>query len=106
MLTTTGRRSGRLRRNALIYGRHGDDYLLVASKGGAEQHPLWYRNLSADPAVSLQVGADVINGRARTASADEKAELWPVMTAVWPAYDEYPAKTSREIPLVIVEPTG
>jgi deazaflavin-dependent oxidoreductase (nitroreductase family) len=104
VLTTVGRRSGALRRNALIYGRDGDRYLLVASKGGDDHHPLWYRNLEANPAVTIQVGPDVIAGRARTASPEEKAALWPRMTAIFPLYGEYQAKTRRDIPLVIVEP--
>jgi deazaflavin-dependent oxidoreductase (nitroreductase family) len=104
VLTTTGRRSGAPRRNALIYGRDGDRYLLVASKGGADHHPLWYRNLETDPAVTLQVGAEIIHGRARTATPEEKARLWPLMTAVFPRYDELQAKTRRKIPLIIVEP--
>ena len=106
ILTTKGRRSGRARRNALIYGRDGDKYVVVASKGGADVHPLWYLNLTADPEVRLQVGADKLRARARTASPDEKARLWPVMTAVWPAYDDYKAKTSRDIPVVILEPSA
>jgi len=106
VLTTKGRRSGRARRNALIYGRDGDKYVVVASKGGADVHPLWYLNLTADPEVRLQVGADKLGARARTASPDEKARLWPVMTAVWPAYDDYKAKTSRDIPVVILEPSA
>jgi deazaflavin-dependent oxidoreductase (nitroreductase family) len=104
VLTTRGRRSGKLRRNALIYGRDGDNYVIVASKGGAATHPLWYLNLTADPEVRLQAGAEKLRARARTASPDEKARLWPVMTAVWPAYDDYKAKTSRDIPVVILEP--
>jgi deazaflavin-dependent oxidoreductase (nitroreductase family) len=104
VLTTKGRRSGQLRRNALIYGRDGDRYLIVASKGGAPNDPLWYRNLLADPNVEIQVGAEKLKVRARPASADEKAGLWPVMTTIWPAYDDYKAKTRRDIPLVILEP--
>jgi deazaflavin-dependent oxidoreductase (nitroreductase family) len=105
VLTTRGRKSGQLRRNALIYGRDGDNYLVVASRGGAPKHPLWYLNLVADPAVQLQVGADKLHARARTASAGEKARLWPKMTAIWPSYDEYQTKTDRDIPVVILEPS-
>ncbi|HVA26155.1 MAG TPA: nitroreductase family deazaflavin-dependent oxidoreductase [Chloroflexota bacterium] len=106
VLTTRGRRSGRARRNALIYGRDGDKYVVVASKGGADMNPLWYMNLGADPEVRLQVGAEKLRARARTASAEEKARLWPVMAGIWPAYDDYTAKTSREIPVVILEPVA
>lgn len=103
VLTTRGRRSGQLRRNALIYGRDGDAVVIVASRGGDEHHPLWYLNLVDDPAVTVQVGAEVFQAQARTADADEKARLWPAMSAIWPAYDEYQAKTDRDIPVVILD---
>ena len=104
VLTTTGRRSGQPRRNALIYGRNDDAYLLVASYGGAPKHPLWYENLVADPEVELQVGAEKFSAIARTASASERARLWPEMVKIWPDYDKYQARTDREIPLIIVQP--
>ncbi|MEV0156969.1 nitroreductase family deazaflavin-dependent oxidoreductase [Micromonospora sp. NPDC050686] len=103
LLTTRGRRSGKLRRTALIYGRDGDDYLVVASQGGAPQHPAWYLNLLADPRAEVQVGAETFPVRARTASGGEKARMWATMTAIWPAYDEYQTKTDREIPVVVLE---
>ncbi len=103
LLTTTGRRSGAPRTAPLIYQRHGDDYLVVASKGGAPEPPGWYRNLETDPAVEVQVQGDRFAARARTATAEEKPELWRTMTAVWPAYDEYQTKTDREIPVVVIE---
>ncbi|WP_091558192.1 nitroreductase family deazaflavin-dependent oxidoreductase [Micromonospora pattaloongensis] len=102
LLTTRGRRSGQARRTPLIYGQDGDDYLVVASSGGSDTPPAWYRNLSADPRVRVQVAADRFDATARAASAEEKARLWPVMTAIWPAYDEYQQKTSRDIPVVIL----
>jgi deazaflavin-dependent oxidoreductase (nitroreductase family) len=105
ILTTTGRRSGQKRQHPLIYSRHGDDYLLVASKGGAPQHPDWYLNLVANPEVEIQVKADKIHGRARTATPAEKPELWSIMTKEWPDYDSYQTKTDREIPLVVIEPS-
>lgn len=104
LLTTRGRKSGKLRRTALIYGRDGKNYLLVASKGGAPHHPAWYLNLAENPAVELQVGAEKITGHARTAGADEKPRLWRLMVEIYPPYDTYQAKAGREIPLVIVEP--
>jgi deazaflavin-dependent oxidoreductase (nitroreductase family) len=104
LLTTRGRKSGKLRRTALIYGKDGENYLLVASKGGAPTHPLWYLNLVENPEVELQVGADKFTARARTATAEEKPRLWQLMTDIFPRYDEYQAKTERDIPLVIVEP--
>ncbi|HKW91286.1 MAG TPA: nitroreductase family deazaflavin-dependent oxidoreductase [Methylomirabilota bacterium] len=103
LLTTTGRRSGQPRTTPLIYGRDGDRYLVVASRGGAPQHPAWYENLVAKPEIEVQVMADRFEARARTASKAEKPALWAIMAKIWPAYDEYQARTSREIPLVIIE---
>ena len=103
LLTTRGRRSGKLRRTALIYGRDGDDYLVVASQGGAPEHPAWYLNLLADPEVQVQVGAETFTARARTGGPEEKPRMWRTMTATWPAYDDYQRKTDREIPVVVLE---
>jgi deazaflavin-dependent oxidoreductase (nitroreductase family) len=105
LLGTTGRRTGEPRLHPLIYGRHGGDYLVVASKGGAAKHPDWYLNLVANPDVEIQVKADKLHARARTATPEEKAELWPIMTAEWPAYDEYQKKTDRDIPIVVLQPS-
>jgi deazaflavin-dependent oxidoreductase (nitroreductase family) len=104
LLTTTGRRSGQPITLPLIYGRHGDDYLLVASRGGSPQHPGWYFNLDANPEVEIQVKGDKLRARARTATPEEKRELWPIMTKEWPDYDKYQTKTDRDIPLVVIEP--
>jgi deazaflavin-dependent oxidoreductase (nitroreductase family) len=104
LLTTRGRRSGTARRNGLIYGQDGDRYLVVASKGGSEKHPDWYRNLTANPRVRVQVKGDKFAARARTATPDEKAKLWPIMTKIWPDYDKYQTRTGRDIPVVILEP--
>ena len=103
LLTTTGRRSGQARTTPLIYGRDGDRYMVVASRGGAPQHPAWYENLAARPEVTVQVMADRFKARTRTASAAERPALWKTMAAIWPPYDEYQAKTSRTIPVVILE---
>jgi deazaflavin-dependent oxidoreductase (nitroreductase family) len=103
LLTTRGRKSGKLRRTALIYGRDGDRYIVVASKGGAGKHPEWYLNLVANPEVEVQAGAAKFTARARTASAEEKPELWRLMTSVWPDYDAYQARTERDIPVVVLE---
>jgi deazaflavin-dependent oxidoreductase (nitroreductase family) len=103
LLTTTGRRSGQARTTPLIYGRDGDRYVVVASRGGAPQHPAWYENLAAHPEVTVQVMADRFKARARTASAAERPALWKTMAAIWPPYDEYQAKTSRTIPVVVLE---
>lgn len=106
ILTTTGRRSGEARSNALIYGKHGDDYLVVGSKGGAPVHPGWYLNLRDQPEVTVQVRGDRFEAHARTANPDERPELWAIMTKEWPPYDEYQQKTDREIPVVVLERAG
>jgi deazaflavin-dependent oxidoreductase (nitroreductase family) len=103
LLTTRGRKSGVLHRTALIYGPDGNNVVIVASKGGAPQHPAWYLNLVADPSVEVQVGADKFTALARTVSGDERARLWTVMAEIWPAYDDYAKKTDREIPVVVLE---
>jgi deazaflavin-dependent oxidoreductase (nitroreductase family) len=104
LLTTRGRKSGKLRRTALIYGRDGDRFVVVASKGGAKKHPEWYLNLVENPEVEVQVGAEKFKARARPASPDEKPKLWHLMTSIWTEYDSYQARTKREIPVVILEP--
>jgi deazaflavin-dependent oxidoreductase (nitroreductase family) len=103
ILTTRGRRSGEERSTPLIYGKHGDDYLVVASKGGSDEPPAWYLNLEAEPEVQVQVKADRFKARARTATAEEKPELWSIMAGEWPDYDEYQKQTDREIPVVVLE---
>lgn len=103
LLTTRGRKSGELRRTALIYGEHGSSYLIVASQGGADTHPAWYLNLSADPEVQVQVGAEKFSARARTATEQEKPELWAKMVEIWPAYEDYQTKTARPIPVVVLD---
>jgi len=103
ILTTTGRKSGQQRKHALIYQKFGDDYLVVASKGGADEPPTWYLNLEADPEVQVQVLGDKFKARARTATAAEKPAMWEVMAKAWPAYNDYQKKTSREIPVVVLE---
>ncbi|HEX4108050.1 MAG TPA: nitroreductase family deazaflavin-dependent oxidoreductase [Solirubrobacteraceae bacterium] len=103
ILTTTGRKSGEQRDNALIFRPHGEDYLIVASKGGAPTPPSWYLNLQANPDVEVQVGADRFKAHARTAGPEEKPEMWATMAAAWPGYDDYQKKTEREIPVVVLE---
>ena len=101
LLTTTGRKSGALRRTALIYGTLGHDYLLVASKGGFPTHPLWYTNLEADAVVTLQVGADVFQARASTMpEGAERDAAWQSMVDIWADFAVYQTKTERRIPLV------
>jgi len=105
VLTTKGRRTGQDRKFALIYARDGDDYVVVASKGGAPEHPGWYRNVEANPEVMVQVKGNRFPAIARTATGDERARLWGVVNAVWPNYDVYATRTTREIPVVVLHPT-
>jgi len=103
LLTTTGKHSGKAITTPLIYGRDGDRYLVVASMGGAPKHPSWYFNLVAHPEVQVQVLADKFTAVARPATPEEKPALWATMAALFPSYTEYQAKTTREIPVVILE---
>lgn len=103
LLTTTGRRSGRRLTLPLIYGTDGGRYVLVASRGGHPHHPRWYLNLVHDSVVEVQVAAERFTARARTATGDERAALWQHMATIWPPYNEYQAKTNREIPVVVLE---
>ena len=104
VLRTVGRKSGKARKFPLIYGRDGDDYIIVASKGGAPDHPGWYLNLLAHPDVEIQVWDKVIPVTARTGSAADKQRVWSIMTAQWPAYDDYQKGTRRDIPVVLLRP--
>ncbi|WP_410809562.1 nitroreductase family deazaflavin-dependent oxidoreductase [Micromonospora sp. 067-2] len=103
LLTTRGRHSGKLRRTALIYGRFGEDYLVVGSQGGAPKHPAWVLNLLAEPQVEVQVAGETFRARARTATSEERPRVWSTMTKIWPAYDDYQTKTDREIPVLVLE---
>ena len=102
VLRALGRRSGEVRKVPLIFGRDGDDYVLIASKGGAPEHPGWYENLLAHPAVEIQVWNEVIPVTARTGTAEDKKRVWPAMVAQWPDYDAYQEASSREIPVVLL----
>lgn len=104
LLTTRGRRSGVRRTTPLIYLQDGPDFVLVASKGGMSRNPLWYQNLEADPDVEIQIGNEIRPLRARRASPEEKAALWPRLVAVYRDYDDYQARTDRDIPVVILSP--
>ena len=101
LLTTVGKVSGANRRTALIYGRIGNDYVIVASKGGHPTHPLWYNNLVSNPTVRLQVGAEVFDATATTmAEGIDRETAWAEMARIWPGFAEYQEKTDRRIPLV------
>jgi deazaflavin-dependent oxidoreductase (nitroreductase family) len=102
LLTTKGRRSGEQRTSPLIYGRDGDDYMVVASKGGSPAPPAWYLNLSENPDVEVQVKGDRFEARAWTAGPKEKPRLWETMRSEWPEYDAYQERTEREIPVVVL----
>ncbi len=104
ILRMIGRKSGQQRKVPLIYGRDGDNYVLVASKGGAPEDPGWYKNLVAHPEVEIQVWGDIIPVTAHTGTADDKKRVWPTMVAQWPDYDAYQERTSREIPVVLLKP--
>jgi deazaflavin-dependent oxidoreductase (nitroreductase family) len=103
LLTTIGRKTGERRTSPLIYRKQGDVYTVIASKGGADEPPLWYLNLQANPEVEVQVWGDKFTARARTATDEEKPALWKVMADTWPAYDDYQRKTDRAIPVVVLE---
>ena len=103
LLTTIGRRSGEERTTPLIYGRSGDDVLVVASQGGSDEPPAWFRNLEADPEVGVQIWGDRFRARARVATPHEKPAMWNEMLSHWKHYDEYQRNTEREIPVVVLE---
>jgi deazaflavin-dependent oxidoreductase (nitroreductase family) len=103
LLSTTGRVTGKERTTPLIHRIDGDGWVVVASKGGAPDHPNWYKNLVADPNATIQIKDELIPVRARTADGDERSRLWRLMAEVWPAYDEYQQRTERVIPVVVLE---
>ena len=105
LLTTTGRNSGNESTTPLIFGLDGDNPVIVASKGGAREHPGWYRNLSKTREVGVQIKGDTFRARARDAQGEERDRLWTMMNGIWPHYDEYQTKTDREIPVVVLERT-
>ncbi len=104
LLTTIGRKSGRPRTAALLFLRDGENLAIVASKGGMSQHPAWYRNLAANPDVEVELGSERKKMTARVASDEAKAKLWPRLVAMYPSYDDYQARTERNIPVVILAP--
>ncbi|MGH8861213.1 MAG: nitroreductase family deazaflavin-dependent oxidoreductase [Jatrophihabitantaceae bacterium] len=103
LLTTTGRKSGEDRTNALIYRDWEDKQLIVASKGGADTPPAWFLNLEKRPEVTVQIKDDRFSARARVANDDEKASMWEHMVQVWPDYANYQARTDRPIPVIVLE---
>jgi deazaflavin-dependent oxidoreductase (nitroreductase family) len=103
LLTTRGRTSGEPRTTPLIHRVDGDRWVVVASNGGATDDPSWYKNLQADPEATIQVQAEEVPVRKTVAEGEERSRLWKAMNEVWPAYDDYQAKTDREIPVVVFE---
>jgi proline iminopeptidase len=103
LLTTTGRKTGNPTTSALIYGLDGENPVVVASKGGAPEHPGWYRNLAKNPEVEAQIKGDRFRARARTVEGEERERLWRQMNEIWPDYASYQTKTEREIPVVVLE---
>ena len=104
LLTTKGRLSGEQRTTPLIFRSDGDSSVVVASKGGAPEHPDWYKNLQSDPDAGVQIKGARTPVRARTAQGSERARLWQLMAEVWPPYDDYQRKTQRQIPVVVLDP--
>jgi proline iminopeptidase len=103
LLTTTGRKTGNESTTPLIYDLDGENAVIVASKGGAPEHPGWYENLAKTPEVGVQILGDKFRARARVAEGEERERLWRQMNEMWPHYDEYAEKTDREIPVVVLE---
>jgi deazaflavin-dependent oxidoreductase (nitroreductase family) len=104
LLTATGRKSGEKFIFPLFYGEDGDSYFIVASKGGAPEHPGWYRNILANPEVEVQVGTRKLRALARTVTGEERRRLWDKALEFWPPYADYQRKTEREIPVVVLDP--
>tara|TARA_Y100001936_G_scaffold251795_1_gene309043 strand:+ start:4731 stop:5165 length:435 start_codon:yes stop_codon:yes gene_type:complete len=104
LLTTKGRVSRKARTTPLIYGKDKAAFIIIGSQGGLPKHPKWYLNLQENPNVQVQIKADVFNASARTADAAERRRLWPMMSAIYPPYQEYQEKAidHREIPVVIL----
>jgi deazaflavin-dependent oxidoreductase (nitroreductase family) len=105
LLTSKGRVSGEPRTIPIIFTAHGDCYLIIASSGGSPVHPKWYLNILAEPHVQVQVKARKFAATARTAQSPERDRLWAEATRTWPKYDQYQARTTRTIPVVVIEPT-
>lgn len=103
LLTTTGRRTGEARTVPLIYGLEDDNPVIVASKGGAPAHPGWYRNLVKAPEAEVQILGERFRVRARDAAGEERERLWRLMNGIWRHYDSYQARTTRVIPVVVLE---
>ena len=103
LLTTTGRKTGQPRTAPLLFLEHDGKVLLVASQGGLPKHPLWFRNIVANPEVTVQIRSDIRQLKARVATDAERARYWPKLTAMYPDFDNYQSWTDRVIPVVVCE---
>ena len=106
IVTSVGAGSGKLRKNPVMRVEHDGSYAAVASKGGAPEHPSWYRNIAENPLVEVQDGPAKGDYTARELEGDERAQWWERAVAVWPDYDEYQTKTDRQIPVFVLEPVS
>ena len=104
LLNTVGRKTGRKRTSPLLYVMDGEDFVIIASKGGAPTHPAWYLNLKANPDATVEVGDRKVRVRAEEMDSEEKVRLWQKMVEMYPTYDDYQKKTEREIPLLVLHP--
>jgi F420H(2)-dependent quinone reductase len=104
LLNTVGRKSGKKRTSPLLYAMDGEDFVIIASKGGASAHPAWYLNLMANPEATVEIEDREVWVRAEEADSEEKSRLWQKMVEMYPAYDAYQEKTEREIPLLVLRP--
>ena len=104
LLNSVGRKSGQKRTTPLLYLRDGEEYVIVASKGGSPKHPAWYHNLKANPRTTIEVGNRKVPVRAGEANPEERARLWPKLVEMYPSFESYQRKTEREIPIIILEP--
>jgi F420H(2)-dependent quinone reductase len=104
LLNTIGRKSGKKRTTPLLYVVDGEDFVIIASKGGAPTQPAWYLNLKANPDVTVEVGDRKVRVRAEEVAGGKKARLWQKMSDMYPTYDDYQKKTEREIPLLVLHP--
>jgi deazaflavin-dependent oxidoreductase (nitroreductase family) len=104
LLNTVGRKTGRKRTSPLLYVMDGEDFVIIASKGGAATHPAWYLNLRSNPEATVEIGDREVQVKAEVADPEDKARLWQKMVEMYPTYDDYQRKTEREIPLLVLRP--
>lgn len=104
LLNTTGRKSGAERTTPLLYLQDGEDIAIVASNGGARQHPAWYLNLRANPEATVEIGDRKLRVRAEQASPEERERLWPKLVEMYGSYEDYQRRTEREIPVIVLHP--